>query len=185
MADQTASPPAAAATPVPRLAQFLADVATFRDQVVNVDPATFDTPQALAAWVRSQLVDNVVELMAAFADAVAQDVVAYVQDIGTVVQRMQEDEDEVLSVESAEILMGTLDAAEAVCRLAAKAVPKLDQIGAAKLQQAITAFRARAADARSLIDEITEPVDAETDGAEPPATATPPADDGAGGGEGG
>lgn len=157
MSDQPAAPPTA---PVPKLMEFIADVSAFRDQVASLDPTTFADLPALVEWVKLQLVENVAELMITQARAVSTDIGGYVSDLAEVVARLQADQDgELLSVESAEILLGALDAGEVVCTIAARIVPKLDQVTATKLQKAITAFRGRGATARALIEEVVDDPD--------------------------
>lgn len=172
---------------VPGLTQLKADAAAYRERLLQLQPAEIFAPQpvedggppvelttdqkldALFAWFRAELAFSVVPFHEQAVAALEQDVIAEVVDLGEQVDSLMEQAGDMISPDTADQLVGALEAGRAVANLLEKLVKHADQVTRQKATQLIRTFRGLATASQDLIEAIT--VDDEDEPDQPPVSA--------------
>lgn len=148
---------------IPQLTRLKADAALARERLTSVDPAQFATVADLAEWVKAELAYNLVPFFEGMVDAVQEDVVAEVNDLGQQVDQLLDDAGEMLSEASAALLLDAFEAARAVSNQLDKITAHADAMTKKRAKDAIRAFRQKETAARDLIESLVMPEDEDED----------------------
>jgi hypothetical protein len=148
-------PAVSPATVITKLAQLRADAALHRERIMReLDPSTFESPAALAAWLKTELAFNLYPMFEASVTAIEEDVLADLDDLGTQVDALLESEGESISEVTAQQIYGVCDAGRDVCALLERVTKSADTVTRSRATRAIRQYRALEMQLRPVIESL-------------------------------
>jgi len=146
------------------LAELKADAVLLRERFAKMS----GTDEGKNVDLAFELAENILPMFEGLVDAINEEIVEEVADLGEAVDELVDQSGDVLHPETAVRILQVFEMGSMLANELEKMFPKLDEISRKRVKQAVKAYRQGAQVIGEVIAEITMPVDPdEPDDAEP------------------